>query len=90
MPFEWDEAKRQRNIRKHSIDFVDAKEIWSRYHVEIPSNQTIHAERRWLAVGELNGRVVTVVFTRRDGTRRLISARNARRKEKENYQDGVG
>ena len=90
MPFEWDEDKRQRNLRKHGIDFVDVKEVWSRYHVELPSNQTVDGERRWLAVGELSGRIITVVFTWRREARRLISARNARQEEKKSYQNGFG
>lgn len=27
MKFEWDEVKRQTNIRKHGIDFVDAMRV---------------------------------------------------------------
>ncbi|MBT8441974.1 MAG: BrnT family toxin [Gammaproteobacteria bacterium] len=88
--FEWDEEKRTRNLQKHGIDFVDAKEVWTRYHFELPSRQSTHGEDRRLAIGELDGRIVTVVFTLRGDTRRLISARYARRKEKEAYADGSG
>lgn len=91
MSFEWDEDKRLQNFHKHGIDFVDAKEIWSKYHVEIPSGQIAQGEVRRLAIGELRGRIVTVVFTWRGEVRRLISARNARQKEKKAYyQDGAG
>jgi len=34
MEFEWDEAKRQANILKHGIDFVDAGAIFDRRFVE--------------------------------------------------------
>lgn len=88
--FEWDEEKRKRNLQKHGIDFVDAKEIWTRYHFELPSGQSTHGEHRRLAIGKLDGRMVTVVFTLRGDTRRLISARYARQKEKEAYADGSG
>jgi len=90
MVFEWDEAKRQRNMHKHGIDFVDAIQLWSRFHIETPSDQNRHGEDRFLAIGEINGRLVTVIFTRRGETRRLISARYSRRNEKENYQNGIG
>ena len=90
MSFEWDEEKRLQNFHKHGIDFVDAKEIWSQYHVEMPSSRIVQGEVRRLAIGELSGRIVTVVFTWRGEVRRLISARNARRKEKKAYyQDGA-
>ena len=90
MPFEWDETKRRQNQRKHGIDFIDAKEIWSRRHIEYPSPQTLHNEERFLAVGELHGEIVTVVFTWRGDARRLISARISRQYEKENYENGIG
>jgi len=90
MSFEWDEGKRQQNLHKHGIDFVDAIQLWSHFHIEIPSEQKLHGEERFLAIGKIDGRLVTVIFTRRGATRRLISARYSRRNEKENYQNGIG
>jgi uncharacterized DUF497 family protein len=34
MDFEWDEAKRQANILKHGIDFVDAMGIFTSRFLE--------------------------------------------------------
>jgi len=90
MSFEWDEYKRRNNLRKHRIDFAVVKEIWSRYHIEMPSGRTDIDEERYLAVGTSKGRIVTVVFTWRGENRRLISARKARPYEEENYQNGIG
>ena len=90
MDFEWDEDKRQRNILHHGIDFERAKEIWQGPVLEAPSLQTRHSEERFLAIGESQGRLITVVFTWRGKNRRIISARVARQDERENYEKKIG
>lgn len=90
MEFEWDEAKRLTNLAKHGLDFVGAKEIWRGDVLELPSSQDSHGEERHLAYGLVGGRVITVVFTRRHNRIRLISARRARRYEREAYQNAFG
>jgi uncharacterized DUF497 family protein len=90
MLFEWSEQKRLENLRKHGIDFVDAKEIWQGEVLEVPSEQQEHKEQRYIAYGVLDGRIIAVVFTWRGEFRRLISARRARRYERQNYQDIFG
>jgi uncharacterized protein len=44
------------------------------------------AEERWLSVGELNGRLVAVVWTQRGEAIRIITMRRARDEEKERYR----
>ncbi len=90
MEFEWDERKRQANIEKHGIDFVDAKEIWNSEVLEIPSPRSERRERRFIAYGLMEGKVIAVVYTWRGRCRRLISARRARRYEEETYQSAFG
>ena len=90
MGFEWDENKRLTNVRNHGIDFEDAKEIWQGPLFELPSPQSHHGEERFLATGQIGGRCITVVFTWRGENRRIISARPARRYERENYQKKIG
>ena len=90
MGFEWDENKRQKNLRNHGIDSERAKEIWQGPVLEVPSSQKSHGEERVLALGQTEGRFLTVVFTWRGKNRRIISARVARRYERENYQKEIG
>jgi uncharacterized DUF497 family protein len=90
MDFEWDEDKRQRNIRNHGIDFERAKEIWQGLVLEFPSYPRRFSEERFLAIGQSEGRIITVVFTWRGKNRRIISARAARRDERENYKKEIG
>ena len=90
MRFEWDESKCLANLQKHGIDFIRAKEIWWGDVLEVPSPQEDHGEKRYLAYGRLEGRVVAVVYTWRGEARRIISARRARDYEREAYQDAFG
>lgn len=71
------------------IDFEDARSIWEGPVLEVPSAQSRHGEDRLLAIGRLEGRVITVVFTWRAQKRRLISARVARENERENYHKAI-
>ncbi|ADJ29229.1 BrnT family toxin [Nitrosococcus watsonii] len=79
--FEWHEEKRQRNLDKHGLDFLDFKEIWQGPVVEIFSSQAGHSEARIIAIGMLDDRCITVIYTWREEKRRLISARKARKNE---------
>jgi uncharacterized DUF497 family protein len=83
--FEWDEAKRQVNFAKHGIDFVDALVMFDGFVVDEPDRRRDYGEERRLALGEVNGRILLVVYTRRDGNRRLISARRASDDERKKY-----
>lgn len=89
MPFEWHEAKRLRVLDDRGIDFERAKEIWQGPVLEVRSRQAT-TEERFLAVGEVDGLIITVVFTWRGDTRRLITARRATRHEAEAYKTRVG
>lgn len=89
MDFEWDPSKAVDNYEKHGISFEDAATIFAGPILVERSDRK--GERRWLAVGRLEGRLITVVFTRRrseHGAERicLISARRARSHERERYR----
>ncbi len=83
---EWDEKKNQINVEKHSISFVIAAHfLQSGHYQEIPSNR--HDEERVMAIGLYAGSIITVVFTRRNATIRIISARSASREERGKYRE---
>lgn len=82
--FTWDEEKRRSTIQKHGIDFIDAAEILIAPHLVLEARSEI--EQRKIAVGVLNGLHIAVVYTMRDDTFRLITARRARRNEREHYE----
>lgn len=94
--FEWDKEKRTLNIKKHGVDFVDAAQMLTRYHVVGPAKYS-GEEKRWIAVGKLHppnvipdhwsGPIAVVVYTLRDGRYRIISARRARDYERDRYHE---
>ena len=82
--FEWDESKRQTNIAKHGIDFVDAVAVFDDPR-HTRASAVASSERRFITIGAVRGLVIAVVFTIRNGKLRIISARVARRSERERY-----
>jgi uncharacterized DUF497 family protein len=78
--FEWDEDKSNANLIKHGIDFEDASEVFFR-----ASNR--NSEERWIAIGKSRDRIMAVIFTRRNDSTRIISARHPRPDEERAYRD---
>lgn len=76
--FEWDEHKRQTNIKKHGIDFADVTDLF-------------YDEERYIALGmDARSQVVVVVHVYRDiDVIRIISARKADPKECRQYVGGL-
>lgn len=85
MSFERDDAKRQANLAKHGIDFLDARKLFDRRPV-VTTRSTFLEEERFLTTGVIDGRFVTVIWTRRNDAIRIISARRARNAEKHRYR----
>src|ERR1700730_14127803 len=83
--FEWDDAKREDNLKKHRIDFHDVPALFDGPFLLRSSIR--RGEHRLLAIGFINGREATVVFTTKSAKRRIISARRARNDEREALQD---
>jgi uncharacterized protein len=68
--FEWDEEKRHANIRKHSLDFRRAIEVFVDRAVVTLRSRQAHGEERFVS-GTAGGRIVAVVHTRRGGLSEL-------------------
>ncbi len=83
--FEWDEEKNETNIRKHGIDFVRARRVFLDLAAVVMEGAHRSDEERHLIVGQLDGALVTVVYTLRGERIRIISARRARESERKRY-----
>ena len=75
MLFEWDEEKRQSNIKKHGIDFDVAKSVLSdpnfvRIKVD---NYEKYGETRFLAFGKVDNYRLCLCYTMRGKIYRVIS-----------------
>ncbi len=88
MKFEWDEEKERINIAKHGISFRTAILVFEDPN-RLESYDLAHSigEDRYITIGRIGGTfvVVTVVYTQRRETIRMISARVATKTEKEAY-----
>jgi hypothetical protein len=83
--FEWDDNKRRLNIAKHGIDFADAAEVFGDPKQYTYRSTARSSETRFVSVGTAAGSLIAVVFTWRGRTVRIISARAARRSERDKY-----
>jgi uncharacterized DUF497 family protein len=84
MDFEWSAAKRIAVLEARGLDFIDAEILFDGRPLHTVASPR-GAEERWLSVGELNGRLVAVVWTQRSDTIRIITMRRARNEEKQRY-----
>jgi uncharacterized protein len=86
MIFEWDEDKNRKNIQKHGIDFNDAKEVFQdQNRLTSPDLRKDYGEIRWKTIGNILGLIFSVIFTLRNSAVRIISARKASKKERDEY-----
>ncbi|HET7805143.1 MAG TPA: BrnT family toxin [Pseudolabrys sp.] len=83
--FEWDNDKRRANIAKHGIDFADAAEVFCDPKQYTLRSRIRSGETRFVSVGTAGGSLIAVVFTWRGNTVRIVSARAARRSERDQY-----
>lgn len=85
MRFEWDESKRQSNLDKHGLDFVEVSQVFEGVTTTVLDNRFGYSEDRFVTFGLLMGRVVAIAHTETDELIRIISAREATRYEEETY-----
>lgn len=91
MDFEWDEAKHRQNVSKHGVGFAEACTVFGDpLEVTIPDPDHSTTEQRYLSVGlSARGRVLVVSYAEpADDTIRIISAREASRRERNDYESG--
>jgi uncharacterized DUF497 family protein len=84
--FEWDGVKSDRTFRARQFDFQFASRIFRGTTLEWADTRRPYGEDRVRALGEVNGRLLHVVYTMRGDTCRIISARLANRRERLQWQ----
>ena len=92
MLFTWDDEKEKINIRKHGLDFTSAAAVFLDDYVTYDFNSIDEntGEERLSITGWLAGKVMFIVYVERvtlagNDIIRMISAREATRKEKIRY-----
>ncbi len=87
MRYQWDRNKASTNLNKHGIDFADAVSVFSD-ELAITIFDDRFAEERFITIGmDILSRILVVVYTLRDDEIRLISARQATRNERRQYEE---
>ena len=87
MTFDWHDAKHDRNLAERGFGFDVAAMIFAGRVVETIDERREYGETRTIAIGEVDGIVLTVVYTDRDDVRWIISARRANRRERTIWHD---
>lgn len=88
MQFKWDASKAAANLKKHGVSFEEAETVFGNPLAVIFDDEAHSAkERREIMIGHSQqNRLLLVAFTVRTSHIRLISARLATRKEREDYE----
>ncbi|WAC60841.1 BrnT family toxin [Brevundimonas sp. SL130] len=88
----FDPAKDEANIAKHGVSLLRADEIQMQDALIEVDDRFDYGEPRWIAYGELDGRLHVLAFTVRDARVRAISLRRANDRELRyvREQRGVG
>lgn len=88
LEFEWDAAKAEANAAKHGVAFDEALTVFADPLARIfddPDHSG--AEPREIIIGHsTQQRLLIVGFTERDGKARIINARGATRRERQDYE----
>ncbi len=86
--FEWDEDKAASNREKHGVSFEEATTVFGDV-LAATFDDPDHSfgEQRFITIGESkDGDLLVVAHTDRNGTIRIISARDATRQERRFYE----
>ena len=88
LKFEWDSAKARRNLAKHAVGFEEAATVFGDPRaISIPDPVHSLTEERFITIGTSEqGKFLVVVATERRDKIRLISARPASRRERNEYE----
>ena len=86
--FQWDDGNIDKNLLKHQVQNWECEQIFFNEPLIIlddPKHSL--SEKRWAAFGQTDaGRLLTIIFTKREKLLRVISARDMNRKEKKFYE----
>ena len=89
--FDWDPQKARTNLAKHGVSFSEASTVFADVvGWTYPDSQHSNFEERWLTLGmSEKGRILVVAHTvaEEEQLLRIISAREATRKERQYYEE---
>jgi uncharacterized DUF497 family protein len=89
LEFSWDSRKAASNLKKHGVDFTEARTVFSDpRHGTLEDEAHSFGEVRFVTIGRSSlGRVLVVAHLEDDETIRIISARIATKQEAQGYEE---
>jgi len=87
--FQWDQGNIDKNLIKHNVENWESEQVFFNKPLLVLDNPK-HSipEKRWAAFGRTDAnRFLVVIFTRRGGLIRVISARDMNKKERKFYDE---
>lgn len=91
LEFEWDEANEEKNWLKHKVSAKEAEDIfYDKKRLLLEDVKHSEKELRFILVGNTKqGRMLFIVFTIRHNKIRVVSCRDANRKEEDFYEKTI-
>jgi uncharacterized protein len=87
--FEWDPNKAALNVAKHGVAFEEATSVFADpMFVTVVDDEHSMDEERYITIGlSVQGRLLMIAHTDRDGRLRIISVRKATKDEEQFYAE---
>jgi uncharacterized protein len=89
--FQWDEGNADKNLIAHGVQNWECEQVFFNEPLLVlddPKHST--TESRWAGLGRTDdGRLLVVIFTRRENAIRIISARDMNRRERLFYEENA-
>ena len=86
----FDPVKRRETLTRRGLDMARAAEVFEGRTLTVQDDRCDYGEERFITIGFLDQRMVVVVWTERNGTRRVISMRKANEREQAHYGVRLG
>lgn len=89
MRFTWSERKRSSNLAQHGLDFKHGPQVFNGLTFTFEDDRFAYAEQRFVTLEILAGVPVSIVHTESTHEIRIISFREATRRETQIYFDAI-
>jgi len=86
----FDPAKRDLTLKHRGLDFARADEVFAGLTATVVDDRFDYGETRFITAGQLDGRLIVMVWTQRGGARHIISMRHCHAKEEEIWRRRMG
>jgi uncharacterized DUF497 family protein len=87
--FQWDQGNIDKNLIKHNVENWESEQVFfNKPLLVLDDPKHSIPEKRWAAFGKTDtDRFLIVIFTRKGGLIRVISARDMNKKERKFYDE---